>query len=715
MRDSGEGAICAATDFRWEMAHVGIVTRDEIVADGRLHRCHVEGDRPGRKNGWYVLHLHPYPAGAFGAWNRPDRYTWKAVLPKRLSGGERIMRVKARAEASANVAAQIEANQAKARARAEYIWNHAVPTGGTHPYLLKKQTKPYGAREYKGSLVLPMRDVDGVLHNLQFITASGEKFFLKGGHVVASSFCLGSLGQRVYVAEGFATGASIHQATGDAVLIAFNAGNLKPVAEAFRKKHPQVELVIAADDDRWTEENTGLAKGREAARAVNGRIAVPSFLDISTRPTDFNDLFTLEGAETVKHQLENVMAPGRCEKRSATVIADLRRASDIEPKPIRWLWPQRIPLGKLTLFAGDPDEGKTAVALDLVARVVTGAEWPDSGRAEIASAIIMTAEDNPDDTLVPRLIAAGADLKRVYFLEYVRFIKADGEETKRAVTLADVPVIEDALRQASDTRLVVIDPISAYLSATDSHKNAEVRALLSPLADLAARHGVAIVGITHLNKSGGKAIYRPIDSIGFIAAARAAWLFAKDRDTPGRRLMLRLKCNLAADIGGLAYALDEAIGALRDGRQANTVRVTWERGVVNLKADDVLAVGSSPEWSKRAKAAQWLRETLADGPHLADEVLREARSAGISERTLRRAARELGVDPQKRGFDGPWEWAVPSTEDGLPPESGNLGPSGHKESKLTQKGSRRLPVGGEVAIFDETEHPQNAHESEVEL
>ena len=182
-------------------------------------------------------------------------------------------------------------------------------------------------------------------------------------------------------------------------------------------------------------------------------------------------------------------ARGNSGSHRTTAIAVMRRASAIEPRAVRWLWPKRIPFGKLTLFAGDPDEGKTAVALDIAARVTTGGEWGDGGRAETCSVIIMTAEDDPDDTLVPRLIAAGADLGRVHFLEASRCITADGKETTRAVTLADIDTIENALSQAGDAKLVIVDPVSAYLSDADSHKNAEVRALLGRPVPLGGYHG----------------------------------------------------------------------------------------------------------------------------------------------------------------------------------------------------------------------------------
>lgn len=402
-----------------------------------------------------------------------------------------------------------------------------------------------------------------------------------------------------------------------------------------------------------------------------------------------------------------------------TAIAVMRRASEIEPRAVRWLWPKRIPFGKLTLFAGDPDEGKTAVALDIAARVTTGGEWGDGGRAETGSVIIMTAEDDPDDTLVPRLIAAGADLGRVHFLEASRCITADGKETTRAVTLADIDTIEDALSQAGDAKLVVVDPVSAYLSDADSHKNAEVRALLSPLRELAARRGVAILVITHLSKSGGSALYRAIGSIAFVAASRAAWFFGKDKENPGRRLMLRLKGNLAPEVGGLAYKLEEVTLPLKNGQQVPIVKVMWEQGAVNLMADDILATDSPGRASRLAEAKEWLKEILAAGPRPADDVLGEAQAHGIKVSTLRRARKALGVEVRKQGFAEGWEYALRTAEqpheDAHYDRHEHLRASDCNKGRFNQQDDRRRSTGREVGIFDGAEHLGDTNETEVEL
>lgn len=182
----------------------------------------------------------------------------------------------------------------------------------------------------------------------------------------------------------------------------------------------------------------------------------------------------------------------------------LCRVCDIQRQELRWLWPGRIPLGKLTLFAGDPGLGKSFVTLDIGARITRGRGWPDRAATscEPASAIILSAEDDPADTIRPRLEAADADLSKVHILQAVRRAKPNGETSLEHFSLeTDLVALQDAVASLGDVRLIVIDPISAYLGGTDSHVNTRVRGLLSPLAEIASALGVATLAVTHLNKN----------------------------------------------------------------------------------------------------------------------------------------------------------------------------------------------------------------------
>lgn len=331
--------------------------------------------------------------------------------------------------------------------------------------------------------------------------------------------------------------------------------------------------------------------------------------------------------------------------------------STIHPVPMQWLWPGRIPLGKLTLIAGDPGLGKSFTTLDMVARVTTGAAWPDDEMPqEPGGCVLLNAEDDPADTVVPRLIAAGADLSRVNLISAVYDCVPNRDATERWLNLAtDLRAVERAIENTPNCRLIVIDPISAYLGQTDSHSNTDVRGVLGPLTALAARIGVAVVAITHLRKGEGSALYRAIGSIGFIATARMAWAVTKDKTDPtgATRLVLPLKANVAPDTTGLSYRL-VACG--------DTARVQWDDVAVSISADDAMSkTGHSAEdedeQPRRNEAKDWLANHLKDGPRPAKETIQQAKQNGHSERTLRRAKAELEVDAATtEGPDGRHEW-----------------------------------------------------------
>jgi hypothetical protein len=380
------------------------------------------------------------------------------------------------------------------------------------------------------------------------------------------------------------------------------------------------------------------------------------------------------------------------------------RLSDVKPEPVAWLWPGRIALGKLTLIAGDPGLGKSFLTLDMAARVSRGWAWPDApGVATTPGGVVLlSAEDGVADTIRPRLDAAGADVARIVALEAIRSVGDNGRESARTFDLSrDLPALESAIRSVEGCRLVVIDPVTAYLGGVDSHKNAEIRGLLAPLGAIAERHRVAVVAVTHLNKSGGgPAIYRAMGSLAFAAAARAAWAVSKDKDDPRRRLLLPIKNNIAPDTGGLAYRI-EPLGV--DGCPA----VAWEPDAVNVSADDALA-GDRDHGGGRTErddAAEWLRDYLRDGPKLARDVLTESKAAGFSKRTIDRAKPAAGVRTRKQAFGGGWVWELgaptqerqPDAEECHIPDGGNLGPKPDESREILAK----IAKGGGVATLGE--------------
>lgn len=272
----------------------------------------------------------------------------------------------------------------------------------------------------------------------------------------------------------------------------------------------------------------------------------------------------------------------------SAATATIVRVSSVQPQPIRWLWQGRIARGKVTLVAGNPGLGKSQFTAYLAARVTKGGPWPvREGRSPMGSVIMLSAEDDIADTIRPRLEAAGADIERVHVLTAVR----DADAVRSFNLGRDLAHLEKALQQLGDVVLIIIDPITAYMAGTDSHKNSDVRALLAPLAEMASRHGAAIVVISHLNKGGGAgdAMGRITGSIAFSAAARAAFLIQKDPEDGNRRLFLPMKNNLGVDDLGLAFCIieKETSGNIR------APVIEWEDERVTITADEALVPGIS--------------------------------------------------------------------------------------------------------------------------
>ena len=364
--------------------------------------------------------------------------------------------------------------------------------------------------------------------------------------------------------------------------------------------------------------------------------------------------------------------------KSSVAGVELISLADVEPEQVEWLWPDRIPLGKLTTLAGDPGLGKSFLTLDIAARVSEGRSWPDETANERGEVILLSAEDDLADTILPRLDAAGADVKRILALGDIPDSgQRAGESKSRMFSLQrDVPRLRAAIKKRPDCRLVVIDPITAYLDGTDSHNNADLRGLLAPLAELAAECRVAVLVVSHLNKSSTQpAMYRTIGSIAFVATARSALLVAKDkRDPTGRtRYMLPLKNNLGRMETSLPFVLESPPG---DG---NMPVVAWGTPMT-LDVEEMLSPDNPKKKTggKLEEAKNWLRGVLAMGQVPADTVKRCAKEAGIATRTLDRAKQVLKVKAEKEGFgdEGPWIWSLPEKGTSPTPGSETLAPFG---------------------------------------
>lgn len=339
--------------------------------------------------------------------------------------------------------------------------------------------------------------------------------------------------------------------------------------------------------------------------------------------------------------------------------------SDVEAVPVQWLWYPRFALGKLALLVGNPGVGKSFLSLDMAARLSIGDIWPDwenlpenANRSPKASVLIMTAEDGLADTVRPRLDKMGADCSKIFAVEGVYYKPEKevrdfpGEDEIRATELfdlsRDIELLEKKVIQIGDVKLIIIDPLSAYYgSKIDTNQSALVRSVLTPLAKMAERHDVCILGIAHLRKSAADAaIYRVTGSIGQAAAARTIWLIHPDKENENRRRFLCLKNNLARDKSGLAFQIDDG-------------RVEYESGKITETAEDIFQDDSNQGPGLQV-AIEFLHSLFADDPNpKATDVYEKARKANISSRTLERAKAEMKITSKKQKSSGIFRWERP--------------------------------------------------------
>ena len=328
------------------------------------------------------------------------------------------------------------------------------------------------------------------------------------------------------------------------------------------------------------------------------------------------------------------------------------RLDTVTPEHVSWLWPGYIPYGKLTVVDGDPGLGKSAMTMDLAARLSVGQPFPDGTPTEAAGVVLLTAEDGLADTIVPRLQVAGANLSRILSLTTL----PAGGDTERLTTLPDdIPMLEQAIEEVG-AKLVIVDPLMAFLGGdVNSYRDQDIRRALTPLAKMAERTGAAVVLVRHLNKStGGQALYRGGGSIGIIGAVRSGLLVAKDPDDPQRRVLASTKSNLGQPPTAWAYRLE--------GTENGAPRVVW-LGESRHGAEALLAPPSGEE-DRTAKddAKDFLHAALSGGCAEAAKVTQEAGALGIAGKTLTRAKQALGVRSSRSGF-GPGSqvrWCLPT-------------------------------------------------------
>ncbi|WP_456412175.1 DUF3987 domain-containing protein [Thiolapillus sp.] len=324
----------AISQFRNAIQAAGLEP-PHLIEPGKLHRFPGVGKCNGNTAGWCKL-FGDGLGGCFGDWSTGLSENWQAKREKPFSQSERATFMRRVEETRKHAEAERQQQYAEAASKAALIWNAATTANDDHPYLVRKGIKANGARLHQGALVIPVRS-GGELHSLQFITEDGSKRFLSGGRISGGYYSIGTIQgtDALCITEGFATGATIHQATNYPVAVAFNAGNLETVAKAMRRKLPVLPIILCADDDADTKGNPGIAKANHAALAIGGKVAIPNFGD--QRPagvTDFNDMAALTGRDAVAKAIHWTITPDGTDNEGWSEPLPLTTKIDPEPYPL---------------------------------------------------------------------------------------------------------------------------------------------------------------------------------------------------------------------------------------------------------------------------------------------------------------------------------------------------------------------------------------------
>lgn len=331
------------------------------------------------------------------------------------------------------------------------------------------------------------------------------------------------------------------------------------------------------------------------------------------------------------------------------------RACDVKLRKIRWLWENRFAIGKVNLIAGEPKTSKSMFSGGYMAAAVSrGGVWFDGAPCERGRVLIVQAEDAADDTVVPRLVAHGANLNNIDILDHVRI-----GSLKAGFQFEHVDLLRKHIKKLGGVRLVILDPVGSFCGKADSHKDTELRSLIAPLNPLAEEVGACFVLVAHFNKSGkGNALSRVMGSVAWTGVSRMVWTVTRDPEDRHKRVLAHAGGNVSKEMDGIAYRVETAPPFTANGVLFDDVGRIVYTGTVEGSADDQVSAQErhGPQPKERARAERWLRELLEASPRTAADVKKAARDAAISEATLRRAKEALGVQVENCP---PYRWSLP--------------------------------------------------------
>ena len=496
--------------FTEALVKAGLGVPDQIIPDGRLHRFQTPEDKSGEKTGWYVFYNDKIPGGAAGDWRHNIEITWSAKND--LSWEEQQEQDRRIEETKRKREEERQRIQQETAEKANKIWQSAK-SAKSHPYLHIKDVQAYNLRQDKhGNLLIPVCDHSNIV-SLQMIDPNGKKTFLTGGAKREKFFVIPGKGDKIYIVEGYATGATIHEATGATCVVAFDAGNLSPVCEQWRNKG---NIIVCADNDHKTEGNPGVTK----AKKTGYNVIIPQGM----KGSDFNDLKQEKGIQEVKRQL----GEGSAYKIN---LHDWTLDKYKGPAPERkWLVQNTIPMGAVTVVSAKGDTGKGMLMLDLALKV-GGKQGdllnpPQALGNEInatGTAVVFTAEDDQEE-VHRRLEHIGyTGYENVYIVPLPNAggpspIVQPGKNGPEATPF--YYELKEQLRQIPDLKLVNFDPLASFVMDDINADPAVGVYTMGLLASIGTETGAAIITCHHLSKT-SKNIYGPEDARNLVRGSTA--------------------------------------------------------------------------------------------------------------------------------------------------------------------------------------------------
>lgn len=362
-QDPEAAFIAVLNDYGLDVDHLAYET---------LTRVKTKEDKGAEKSGWYVFYPGGISSGAYGDWRNGEEYqTWCAKRQNDMSPAEWLENKSRMEKAKRERAKQIEEDQKKAAGVARDILSDAQPANDDHPYLKAKGVKSHGLSIHGSSLIIPAINEDGEITTVQSIDRNGNKLFLKGGKKSGSFFWIEGSRDRIYICEGYATGATISEVTGCAVVVAFDAGNLPKVAPLIREKFLSANIILAADNDQFKgNHNAGVKCAKEAAELIGADVVIPQFVNLASKPTDFNDLMALEGVDRVKQQISQ-----QTKVSTPRTRFEFSRVDSLAIEDIDFVIDGYLESDSLDLIFGEPGCGKSFVSIDMACCVATGTPW----------------------------------------------------------------------------------------------------------------------------------------------------------------------------------------------------------------------------------------------------------------------------------------------------------------------------------------------------